>query len=63
MWIINTNSATRRLFNRDLTDDDEPLLDDPVEFNDNGTAQVSQEVGEALVDHYDTIERYDADNS
>jgi len=26
-----------------------------VEFNDSGTAQVSQEVGEALINNYDTI--------
>lgn len=62
MWIKNTNSATRRLFNTDITDDDgEPLLDEPVEFASNGTAQVTQEVGAALVDHYDDIEHKETD--
>jgi hypothetical protein len=54
MWIINENSATQRLFNRDL-------MDEPVEFSSNGTAQVSEDVGEALVDHYDTIHRKTTD--
>jgi len=52
MFVTNENTATRRLFNADL-------MDEPVEFASNGTAQVSEAVGEALVDHYDTIHRKD----
>lgn len=58
MYITNENTATRRLFNADLTDEDgEPLMDEPVEFATNGTAQVTREVGEALVAQYETIRR------
>lgn len=57
MWIKNTNTATRRLYNEALTDEDgEPLMDEPVEFASNGKAQVTQDLGERLVEHYDTIE-------
>ncbi|WP_137288627.1 hypothetical protein [Natronorubrum halophilum] len=56
MYITNENTATRRLFNADLTDEDgEPLMDEPVEFAKNGTAQVTADVGEALVEQYDSI--------
>lgn len=54
MWIKSTNDATRRLFDADL-------MDEPVEFSENGTAQVSEDVGEALVSHYDDIQPYEAD--
>jgi len=54
MWITNTNTATQRLFNEDL-------MDDPVEFAGSGAAQVTEEVGEALVDHYDVIEPKETD--
>jgi hypothetical protein len=57
MFITNTNGATKLLYTEDLTDDDgEPLLDEPVEFTGNGTANVTAAVGEALVEHYDAIE-------
>jgi|GEM_PF-1084819 len=58
MYITNENTATRRLFNADLTDEDgEPLMDEPVEFASTGAAQVTEEVGEALVANYDDIRR------
>jgi len=34
-------------------------MDEPVSFNDNGTAQVSEDVGEQLIERLDDIERYD----
>lgn len=48
MWIKNENLATQRLFNEDI-------MSEPVEFHSNGTAQVSADVGEALVAEYDAI--------
>lgn len=56
MWIRITNSATTRLYNEDL-------MDEPVSFNENGTAQVSREVGEAMVAHYDVIEPTDTEHN
>lgn len=62
MYITNTNEATKSLYTEDLVDDEgEPLLDEPVEFSDNGTAQVTADVGEALVEHYDAIEPKETD--
>jgi len=56
MYIQNTNTATQSLYTEDLVDDDgELLLDEPVEFAANGTAQVTAAAGEALVEHYDSI--------
>lgn len=40
MWITIDNEHTRRL--------KRPWMDEPVEFSDNGTAQVQREVGERL---------------
>jgi len=51
MWIRCTNEATERLKS--------PEMDDPVSFNDNGTAQVSEDVGEQLIKRLNDIERYD----
>lgn len=56
MWIINENEATRRHYN-------EELMDEPVEYNENGTAQVAEEVGEALCEHYDSIRPYEAEEN
>lgn len=53
-WIQNDNTATQRLFNDDV-------LEEPVEFNTTGSAQATEEVAEALVTHYDTIEYKDTD--
>jgi len=62
VWIINENTATSRLYTDELSDLDN--VDDLVEdlpgdergvvFNDNGTAQVTDDVAEVLVE-YDTI--------
>lgn len=56
MWIECTNDATRRLFNEDL-------MDEPVMFSENGTAQVNREVGEAMCAHYDAVRPYTADDT
>lgn len=63
MWIKNDNEATQSLYTEDITDEeDEPLMDSPVEFNSNGTANISEELAEALVERYDEIRHYDADD-
>jgi len=57
VWIINENTATKCLYTetlRDLDDVDDPVEDLPGEqrgvvFNDNGTSQVTDDVGEVLV--------------
>lgn len=54
MWIKTDNEASRRLF-------DAGFMDEPVEFTENATAQVPEPVGEALVEHYDAIQPYEAD--
>lgn len=48
MWIRNDNPHTERLFNADL-------MNEPVEFTDNGTANVPADVARRLIDHYETI--------
>lgn len=55
MYIECTNAATRRLFN-------EVYMDEPVEFASTGTAQVSADIGEALVANYDDIRPYEAED-
>jgi len=55
MWIKN-DRATRRHYN-------DELMDEPVTYNANGTAQVPDDVGEALVAHYDAIRPYEADST
>lgn len=47
MWIENTNTATKKLKS--------PFMDSTVEFNDNGKAQVSREVGEQLAEKHESI--------
>jgi hypothetical protein len=60
MYIECTNPATRRLYDASLTDEDgDPVMSDPVEFASTGTAQVSKEVGERLVEEYDDIQPHD----
>lgn len=49
VWIKNTNTSTNRHYNADL-------MDEPVEYSENGTAQVSEEVAERLIEHYEQIE-------
>lgn len=56
MWIECTNDAIRRLFNEDL-------MDEPVTFSENGTAQVRREVGEAMCARYDAIRPYTVDDT
>lgn len=53
-WIQTSSAATSRLYVADL--------DAEITFNENGTAQVSEEVAAALIDRYDTIERYESDS-
>lgn len=55
MWIHCTNPATRRLRR--------PWMDEPVEFNDSGNAQVPADVGERLVDELDAIEPKEEDDN
>jgi hypothetical protein len=35
-----------------------PEIDDAVDFNDNGTAQVPEDVGAQLIKQFDTIHEY-----
>jgi len=51
MFITCTNDATRSL--------KLPWMTEKVEFASTGTAQVSQDVGERLVDELDAIEAVD----
>lgn len=55
MWIQTSNSATRRLY-------DAELMTEPVEFSATGTAQVPRDIGEALIEAYDTIEPMETDD-
>lgn len=48
MWIECTNEATERLYVEGVTDE-------PVEFSDNGKAQVPSNVGEKLINRFVTI--------
>ena len=49
MRIQNNNDATESL--------KLPWMDEPVEFASTGTAQVTKEVGEKLVEQVDSISR------
>ena len=50
MWIeIETNTKQLQI----------PELDEPVEFNSNGSAQVTENVGALLVDKFDEITEKD----
>lgn len=51
MWIQTDNPQTQSL--------KRPFMDSPVEFSDNGTAQVDADVGEQLVEELDAITEYD----
>jgi len=50
MWVEIDNEALQSLYNAEL-------MDSLVVFSDNQTAQVSQEVGEQLINHYDDIHK------
>jgi len=53
MYIETSNQALQSLYDSDLMGDQ---YDPPgVEFSATGVAQVTQEVGERLVERYDTI--------
>lgn len=54
MWIRTLNPATSALYN-------EEYMDEAVEFSDNGTANVPREVGIALVEGFDSVIKYDAE--
>lgn len=56
MWIHCSNEATQRLYNAEF-------MDAPIVFSSSGTAQVSQAVGEAAIDHYDPVTQHDTDNA
>jgi len=49
MW-IKINNATRGMT-------DPEISKERLEFNDNGKAQVTKEVGEQFVEKYDSIEK------
>ena len=53
MWIKNTQEATSRLYDAEL--------DVGISFNENGTAQVADDVGAELIDHYNAIEVHETD--
>lgn len=66
MWITNDNDSTRRQYNAAVFDDlvDDPVADLPGDAPGivwDGPVQVTDAVGEALVEHYDTIRPYEAD--
>ena len=61
MYIETTNPALQSLYNADLMGDD--YSPPGVEFSANGVAQVTQEVGERLVEHYDSITVKDTNES
>lgn len=48
MWIECTNDAVESLYV-------EEAMDEPVEFSDNGKAQVKEVVGRALVNRYEGV--------
>lgn len=50
MWIRNENKAVKRFYRAGI-------MDEPVEFSDNGKAQVKKKVGKKLVDGYDSIKK------
>lgn len=56
MWITCEKESTVRLYN-------DEVMDEPVEFNASGTAQVPDTVGEAMVDHYDCIRPTEANKT
>lgn len=53
MYIKTSKTHVQTLHNDDLMPDDYT-----VEFNSNGVAQVTDEVGEALISEYDSITEY-----
>lgn len=68
MWITN-DADSRRHYNEDVLGEivDDPVTDLPGDERgvvwDDGPLQVTQDVGEALVEHYDSIRPYEAGDS
>jgi hypothetical protein len=57
MYIETSNDQLQSLYDKDLMGDH---YDPPgVEFSTNGVANVVEEVGERLVEHYDDISEID----
>jgi len=52
MWIETSNEDLQSLYNAEL-------MDAAVEFNDSGSAQVDAELGQRLIDNYDSITEKD----
>jgi hypothetical protein len=50
MYVKCANGATKRL--------KVPEIDEFVEFSENNIAQVTQDVGASLIEHYDAIEEH-----
>jgi len=50
MYVKTENDATRRLHDAEVMPDDYV-----VEFSENNVAQVTEEVGNALINKYDSI--------
>jgi len=59
MYIETSNPALQSLYDADLMGDD--YSPPGVEFSSAGVAQVTQEVGERLVERYDTITPKDSE--
>jgi len=53
MYIQTTNPALKQLYREDIMGED--YQPPGITFHDNGTAQVTQEVGLALVEEYESI--------
>jgi len=56
MWVRNTAPGTYRT---ERLKDPDGTLGEVVEFTDGWTANVPEDVGEAMVEHYDHIEPTD----
>ena len=54
MWIKTDRDGTARLYDAEI--------DVAVSFSDNGTAQVTDDVGAQLIDRYDAIAAHDSDS-
>lgn len=48
MWIKNKNKATEKIFRKGW-------MEEPVDFSDNGKAQVKKKVGKRLIKEYNSI--------
>lgn len=64
MWIVNENTATRRIVlrerepqeeGREANDTDPVVSETVVEFEPSGRARVKQEVGEQLIERFESV--------